>query len=151
MTTDESVEVAQARADGHRRGYDVAAARAESRVALGLPLERGVEHEEMTPEQAAFEYAWDDGCRYAQRSAESIRSDRLVNEMGRCSGCRFWDGWDDLFDPPVTGTCGRIVPSVLTPDDQESPDPDPNGAALTAGAELSTGRDFGCVLFQAKD
>lgn len=34
-------EQADSYAEGYLRGYDVATARAESRVALGLPIERG--------------------------------------------------------------------------------------------------------------
>lgn len=49
MNADESNELAQARADGYRRGYDVAASRAESRVALGLPLKQGDADDETWP------------------------------------------------------------------------------------------------------
>jgi hypothetical protein len=37
----DDTSIRQARADGYQRGYDVATARAESRFALGLPIEYG--------------------------------------------------------------------------------------------------------------
>ena len=35
----------ETRAEGYRRAWDVATARAESRMDLGLPLEYGVDHD----------------------------------------------------------------------------------------------------------
>ena len=68
--------------------------------------------------------------------------------MRHCRSCRWWEAWEDIYPHPLIGSCNRILPFVMTPADEEPPDPDPKMAHVTAGGYLSTGADFGCTLWE---